>query len=136
MAAADKVKAAEKQVAADAGIVEGKLVQFLQDIAPYCKGDIVRLDAEAVKYVEARIKALGLEGAVHTSKVQVPAEHTNSTAGPVVGSVQAATSTPVDQPTTVVGGTVINEQDAATEAQKPSDKEVAARTEDPANPRG
>jgi hypothetical protein len=121
---------------ADQGIVEGKLVQFVQDVAPYCKGDIVRLDSEAEKYVKERVSRLGIEGSVYTTNVKEPEEHIESTAPVRVGSAYAADSEQVDEPTTVHGGTVVNEQSNASKPNKPSDSEVKDRTEDPKNPRG
>lgn len=120
---------------ADHGIVEGKLVKFTRDVAPYCKGDVVRLDSEAEKYVAARCRALKIEGSVYNTETEPDPEHTEGGGNPVVGAVQAQDADQVDQPTTVHGGTVTNEQDASGK-NKPSDKEIADRSDDPKNPRG
>lgn len=122
-------------VGSGVGVVEGKLVQFLRDVAPYCKDDIVRLDAEAVKYVEARVKALNLDGKVYSTSVKPVENHVEGGQNPVVGAVQAVPAAVVDNPTTVHGGTVLNEQDAPKDL-KPTDAEVKARTTDEKNPRG
>lgn len=125
-----------QEIVAEIGVIEGKLVQFVQDLAPYCKGDIVKLDSEAEKYVAARVKALRLEGDVFTSKVKAAAAHTEGGNSVVVGAAQAPeVAAVVDQPTTVHGGTVINEQNAPSNL-KPSDAEIKDRTENPKNPRG
>lgn len=125
-----------KPTAADTGVTEGKLVQFTKDVAPYCKGDIVRLDSEAQKYVAARVKALQIDGDVYTTKVEQPKDHTEGNETPVVGAVQAQDADQVDQPTTVHGGTVLNEQDADSNKNKPTEAEKKARENDPKNPRG
>jgi len=126
----------KQATAADAGVTEGKLVQFTKDLAPYCKGDIVRLDSEAQKYVAARVKALQIEGDVYKTKVEPSGNHTEGGETPVVGAVQAQDAGAVDEPTTVHGGTVVNEQDADSDKNKPTEAEKKARTNDPKNPRG
>jgi hypothetical protein len=40
-----------------------KLVEFTQDIAPYCKGDVVKLEDDEIKRVEKRAKSLNIESA-------------------------------------------------------------------------
>lgn len=132
---ADAKSTETPQLGADHGIVEGKLVQFTQDVAPYCKGDIVKLDSEAEKYVKARVRALRIEGDVFTTSVKAAVDHTEGNASVVVGAVQAVAADQIDQPTTVHGGTVQNEQDAPKNL-KPSDAEIADRSENPKNPRG
>lgn len=131
----DAKTVATPQLTSDHGIVEGKLVQFVQDLAPYCKNDIVRLDSEAEKYVKARVRALHIEGDVYRSKIEPEVDHTEGNASVVVGAVQAVDADQIDQPTTVHGGTVQNEQDAP-KSLKPSDAEIADRSENPKNPRG
>jgi hypothetical protein len=116
---------------------EGKLVEFVQDCAPYCKGDIVRLDSEAVKYVSARAKKIGLEGDVYKASTAKDTGVDRTVGGetPVVGATAAPEDpTEVDEPTTVHGGTVLNEQDTNDEKLKPTDKEVKNRESDK-NPR-
>ncbi len=54
------VQKVEKTVVADAKKVEGQLVQFIIDVFPYCKGDIVRLVPDEIKRVLAEAKARGL----------------------------------------------------------------------------
>lgn len=44
---------------------KGTLVEFVQDCAPYCKGDVVRLDKEAQDYVAKRVKKQKIEGTVY-----------------------------------------------------------------------
>lgn len=100
---------------------KGSLVEFLQDCAPYCKGDVVRLDDEAKKYVDVRSKRVGLEGQVYkaskgTSRDEVDAEVSQ----PVVAAAAPAEENAVEENNpSVQGSTVVNVQETNDDSKKP-----------------
>lgn len=50
------------EVQAKEVIAKGELVEFTQDVAPYCKGDVVRLDEDVFAYVRKRCATVGIKG--------------------------------------------------------------------------
>lgn len=91
---------------------KGDLVEFVQDVSPYCKGDVVRLDAEAKKYVAARCKAVGIETSPYKASKGTSRDEVNvETVQPVVASAAPAVEVSVEANNPAVeGSTVTNVQ--------------------------
>jgi hypothetical protein len=104
---------------------------------PTVRATLYGLIARLLSTLAQGAKKIGLEGDVYKASTAKDTGVDRTVGGetPVVGATAAPEDpTEVDEPTTVHGGTVLNEQDTNDEKLKPTDKEVKSRESDK-NPR-